>query len=85
MTNISNHIIISVGEVSIVSMEERAKEILHKEKINLHLGVIEAQHKRLLDEIDSGISQQAIETEIRIGLKTFESNYMDLFKLKNEE
>ncbi|QJT71682.1 hypothetical protein [Psychrobacillus phage Spoks] len=85
VTIISIHIMISVEGGEYISMEDRAEDILHNEKIKLILGVIEAQHKRLLDEINSGVNQQGFDVEIRMGLKTFESNYEELFKLKNEK
>lgn len=76
---------ISVKGVSIVNMEDKAEEILLNEKSKLILRVIQHQHERLVSEINSGISQEGLETELRLGLKVFEENYKELLKLKNEE
>lgn len=68
-----------------LDLQEHANKILNNEKGNLHLGVIEAQHKRLIDEIASGISDVELEVTLRLALKTFEDNYLKLQELKNEE
>ncbi|WP_418301300.1 hypothetical protein [Lysinibacillus fusiformis] len=68
-----------------MNIEEHANNVLKKELRETYLGIIEAQHKRFLEEIDSGISEREFDVLLELALGTYKANYLKLQKLKNEE